>query len=212
MLSNRLFLVAFLAVLSWGIPAKPADVAKATKKKTTAKLVRSARSGPWSTPATWEGGRVPAGGDKVQVRTGHTVLYDVRSDQVIRSLHITGTLTFAHNRDTRLEVGLIKVQPSDSTEEDGLDCESHLPAPDRSRTPPALLVGSPERPIDARPTALIRLHYVEGMDRQSCPAIVCCGGRMEFHGAPMNRTWTKFGATARKGDAGVTLAEAVRGW
>jgi hypothetical protein len=27
-------------------------------------LVRSARSGPWSAPATWEGGKVPGAGSK----------------------------------------------------------------------------------------------------------------------------------------------------
>ena len=53
---------------------------------------------------------------------------------------------------------------------------------------PVLEVGSPEAPVAADKTALIRLHYVEGMDRQSCPAIVCCGGRMDFHGAPLSRT------------------------
>ena len=31
---------------------------------------------------------------------------------------------------------------------------------------------------------LIRLVYFEGMNKESCPAIVACGGRMEFHGAP----------------------------
>ena len=61
-------------------------------------------------------------------------------------------------------------------------------------------------------TALIRLAAVEGLDKQSCPAIVCCGGRMDLHGAPMSRTWVKLGATARPGDAGVRLAEFVRGW
>src|SRR5439155_1596223 len=39
-----------------------------------------------------------------------------------------------------------------------------------------------------------------------------CGGRMDFHGAPLSRTWIKLGATAKKGDAAVTLAEPVRGW
>ena len=43
----------------------------------------------------------------------------------------------------------------------------------------------------------------------SCPAIVCCGGRMDFHGAPLNRTWVKLGATAKKGDTAVSLAEPV---
>ena len=43
------------------------------------------------------------------------------------------------------------------------------------------------------------------MDKESCPAIVCCGGRMDFHGAPLSRTWVKLGATAKKGDTTVTL-------
>ena len=61
-------------------------------------------------------------------------------------------------------------------------------------------------------SARIRLHYLEGMDRKSCPAVVCCGGRMDFHGAPLSRAWVKLGATARKGEAAVTLAEPGQGW
>src|SRR5262249_45572918 len=113
---RRLFLLALLAVLTANLPANSAP-----------NLVRSARSGPWSKSTTWEGDRAPTAGDKVLVRTGHVVLYDVRSDQVIRSLHISGTLTFAHDRDTRLDVGLIKVQAGDGTDEDGFDCDAHLP-------------------------------------------------------------------------------------
>ena len=82
-------------------------------------LVRSARSGPWSAPATWEVGKLPVAGSKVQVRAGHTVRYDVQSAQVIRSLHLAGTLTFASDRDTRLDVGLIRIQAGDSTDEEG---------------------------------------------------------------------------------------------
>src|SRR5262249_20282118 len=82
-------------------------------------LIRSARSGPWSAGATWEGGKVPSAGARVQVREGHAVLYDVKSDAVIRLLHVAGTLTFARDRDTRLDVGLIKVQPGQDASEDG---------------------------------------------------------------------------------------------
>src|SRR5262249_12648852 len=56
-------------------------------------LIRSARSGPWSAPATWEGARTPTAGARVQVRAGHTVVYDVRSDALIRSVHVAGTLS-----------------------------------------------------------------------------------------------------------------------
>lgn len=200
-------------------------------------MVRTAASGPWSAPATWEEGKSPAAGNIVQIRAGHTVLYDVTSDQVLRSVHIHGTLTFAHDRDTRLEAGLLRITPGDDVTEAGFDCTAH-PADARAEavgktelpgfTAPclcceskaALLVGTPEQRIDACCTALIRLHFIDGMDKESCPALVKCGGRMDFHGAPMNRTWVKLGATVpdpkrRNGSddaAALILGEEVTGW
>ncbi len=180
-------------------------------------LIRTVKSGPWSDTATWEGGKLPAAGERVQVRTPHRVVYDVKSDAVIRSIHVAGTLTFASDRDTQLDVGLIKSQPGNDPSEEGFDCEAHLEdvspgalPPDSLR--PALLVGTPERPIDAQHKALIRLHYIEGQNRESCPAIVCCGGRMDFHGAPLSRTWVKLGETAEEGTTSITLSEPVSGW
>lgn len=175
-------------------------------------LVRTARSGPWSAAGTWEGGKVPAPGVRVQVRTGHTVLYDVKSDQAIRSIHVAGTLTFARDRDTRLDVGLIKIQAGEDASEDGFDCDAHVPDTKPGEPRPALEVGTPEHPLPPKFTATIRLVYFEGMDKESCPAIVCCGGRMDFHGAPLSRTWVKLGATADKASKTATLAEAVEGW
>jgi hypothetical protein len=175
-------------------------------------LVRSARSGAWSAADTWEGGRPPAAGARVLIRSGHVVVYDLDSDRPYRLLSVAGTLTFDPNWDTRLAVGLLKIQPGESASEDGFDCEAHGPAPAADAPRPALEVGTPDRPIDARHTAVIRLVYFEGMDRQSCPAIVCCGGRMDLHGAPLARTWVKLGDTARKGDAAVTCDEPVPGW
>src|SRR5262249_8840129 len=112
-----------------------------------ARLTRSARSGPWSAGDTWEGGRVPGAGARVQVRAGHRVVYDVQSEAAIRSLHVAGTLTFAPDRDTRLDVGLIKIQPGDDASENGFDCDAHLGEPDPGRPRPALEVGTPDHPI-----------------------------------------------------------------
>ncbi len=70
----------------------------------------------------------------------------------------------------------------------------------------------PDHCVDARHTATIRLVYFAGMDKLSCPAIVCCGGRMDFHGAPLSRTWVKLGTPVKGGRRGVTLAEPVTGW
>lgn len=174
-------------------------------------VTRSARSGPWSAAATWESGRVPGAGARVLVRPGHRVTYDVESSAVIRAVNIAGTLSFAADRPTRLEVGLIKVQPGDVYSEEGFDCDAHAGAPDAGPRP-ALEVGTPERPIDAKVTALIRLHYIDGMDKQSCPAIVTCGGRLDFHGAPLSRTWLRLGADVKAGESEITLAEPVQGW
>lgn len=174
--------------------------------------VRSARGGLWSNAATWEGGKVPGAGARVLIREGHRVVYDVKSDQVIRVVHISGTLTFAPDRDTRLDVGLLRIQAGDKCSEEGFDCEAHVGPPEPGKARAALEVGTPDRPIDAKHTALIRLHYIDGMDKESCPAIVCCGGRMDFHGAAMNRTWVRLGETAKAGRETIALAETVTGW
>jgi hypothetical protein len=175
-------------------------------------LIRSAKSGPWSEAGTWEGGKLPAAGAHVLVRPGHRVVYDVQAKDAIRAVFVGGTLSFATDRDTLLKVGLIRIQPGEETREEGFDCEAHLSEPDPSTPRAALEVGTPNQPIPAGRKAVIQLVWFDGMDKQSCPAIVCCSGRMDFHGAPLSKCWVKLGATAKKGDATVTLSEAVTGW
>jgi hypothetical protein len=173
-------------------------------------VIRSATGGPWSRPATWEGNAVPGTGARVLIRPGHTITYDVKSDEVIRGITVGGLLAFASNKDTVLNVGLIKIQPGEEYSEDGFDCELHAPKPEPGKPRPALIVGTPDEPISK--TALIRLHHVDGMNKETCPAIVCCGGTMHFHGRPLSLAWVKLGAGAKAGDAGVVLAEEVKGW
>ena len=191
-------------LLAWLVLASVAPAAQTG-------LTRSRQSGPWSAGSTWEGGVAPAAGSRVQVREGHAVLYDQRSDEAIRSIHVAGTLRFATDRDTRLDVGLIKIQAGDDATESGFDCDAH-PAKTPAGPQPALQVGTAERPVEAGHHALIRLVVFDDMDRESCPAIACCGGRMDFHGAAMARTWVKLGAVTGPGDATVLLAEPVPGW
>src|ERR1051326_2530632 len=85
------------------------------------RIIRSAASGPWSAAATWAGGKLPAAGDRVLIREGHQVVYDVKSDAAIRAINIAGVLSFASDRDTQLNVGLIKIQPGENFSEDGFD-------------------------------------------------------------------------------------------
>ena len=150
----------------------------------------------------------PCGGRYVLIRTGHRVVYGGKSEKPFRAIHVAGTLAFDPDRDT-CSVGLIKIQPGDDATEEGFDCDAHVEAPKdgdarrrsksaRRRTDPQDRTHSP---------ALLR-----GDGQGILPAIVCCGGRMDFHGAPLSRTWVKLGATAKTGDTAVTLAEPVTGW
>lgn len=157
------------------------------------KMLRTASSGLWSKPETWEGGAVPDAGDIVLIRPDHRVLYDVASETVIRSVHIGGMLTFSRDKDTLLCAGLIRIAPGEECREDGFDCHA---APSETRAGsviPTLEVGTQAVPIPRDRKAVIRLTYVPGMDRQSFPALISCGGRMDLHGAPMERTWQKLG-------------------
>jgi hypothetical protein len=184
---------------------------------------RSVRSGNWSDPNTWAGQRPPRAGDNVQIRASDAVVYDVNSDQAVRVLHVAGRLLFAHDKTTRLDVGLVKIQPGEECAEEGFNCHDVADsADDPSRSPlttelrvshrPALEIGTQGNPLPANVTATIRLVYFDGMDTNTLPAIVNCGGHWDVHGAPMNRTWVKLGQSSKSGDAKVTLAEAVTGW
>lgn len=175
-------------------------------------LIRSAGSGRWSEPATWQDGMIPRAGARVQVQTGHVVIFDVKTDGAIRSIHVAGTLRFDPERDTRLDVGLIKIQAGDDADESGFDCENHVPAPDDSHERPALEIGTPIQPISRDHTALIRLTMMDGLDPEECPAIICCGGRWDVHGGTLSRTWIKLGATAEANASTLTLAEPAADW
>src|SRR5215510_5970919 len=203
---TRVLLACFLSVLA----IQP--LAAQHKSNAAPEWVRSAKSGLWSEAATWQGGKVPPAGSCVQIRTGNKVTYDLNSDRAIRTIHVAGVLSFARDKTTRLDVGLIKIQAGDEPSEDGFDCDAHVARVDPGKPRPALEVGLSDSPIDARHTATIRLVSFAGHNPKSCPAIVCCGGRMDFHGAPLNRTWVKLAVTASKGDGAITLAETVQGW
>jgi hypothetical protein len=175
---------------------------------------RTAKSGNWSDPRTWAEGRSPRAGDRVQVRTGHRVVYDVASEEPLRMVHVAGVLTFARDRSTRLPVGLLRIEAGEEAAEDGFGCDGHEAEepPPSPGVRPALEIGTPGDPIPAGVTAVIRLVYFDGMDRETLPAIVDCGGIWEAHGASLSRTWVKLGAAAKRGDRRVALAEEVAGW
>ena len=156
---------------------------------------------------------MPNAGDTVLVREGHRVRYDVDCDDVIRTVHVSGTLEFARDRDTCLSVCLIRIESGNELTEEGFECAMTRARKTAADAQAELLVGTQTEPIPAEHTARIRLTHVEGMDPKSLPAIVCCGGRMEFHGAPMSRTWVKLKQRAHRDEAMVLVPiEGIRDW
>src|SRR5882762_10014317 len=109
--------------------------------------VHSAKSGNWSDVRTWSEGRLPKAGERVQIREGHRVIYDVESDQAIRMIHVAGTLAFAHDRSTRLDVGLIRISGGESADEDGFVCHGAAELPVARGKRPVLEMGTIEEPI-----------------------------------------------------------------
>jgi hypothetical protein len=178
---------------------------------------KSARSGPWSDPGTWVGNKLPVAGENVQIAAGHVVTYDLPASPDIRAIHVAGTLSFSREKSTVLSVGLIKITPGEACSEDGFVCDAHAmppatPNPTLSTQQSALEIGTTDNPIPAGVHATIRLVYFEGMDKETLPAIMSCGGRFDVHGAPLNHTWLKLGADAAKGADTVTLSDTVTGW
>jgi hypothetical protein len=177
--------------------------------------IRSVKDGKWSDAGTWQPARVPGKGDRVLIGRGTRVEYDATSESVVRLVQVVGTLAFARDRDTELNVAVLTIQHSEEYSEHGFACEFEGDAegPKTSdRDWPSLLVGTPDEPIPASHTARIRLHYLEGVNKDDAPAIACCSGRMELHGSPLAHSWVKLAADAKPGDASITLADEVTGW
>src|SRR5690606_38039282 len=61
----------------------------------------AASPSPWSDPATWPNGQVPAAGDKVVIARDKNVLLDV-SPPALGGLSIDGKLTFSDDADLEL--------------------------------------------------------------------------------------------------------------
>ena len=171
--------------------------------------LQSTGDGLWSDAASWETGRCPKAGDKVLICAGHAIVYDVKSSEVLPLIHVEGSLVFSRDKDTELNVAVLKVGGGKEKHSGVEDVHGHKMAPITAR----LEVGTPANPIPADVTARIRLHYIDGLDKEDAPLLTCRpGGRMDFHGAPMSRTWLDLGADAKPGDSVITLSDEVTGW
>lgn len=65
------------------------------------------RSGDWSDPSTWEGGRVPGAEAQVYIPAGTQVIYDVDSEVPLATVRVDGHLKFSTSQDTNMLVETI---------------------------------------------------------------------------------------------------------
>src|SRR5215203_1777675 len=106
--------VAVLFVMAGAVGMVPAEALTLPESipdfslDSTRTTVRSAQSGVWSNPATWQGGRVPNGNQIVRIVLGHAVTIDDTA-AVAYTLAVDGKLAFAANTNTRLKVTNLQV-------------------------------------------------------------------------------------------------------
>ncbi len=133
-------------------------------------VVRSAHSGRWSAADTWEGGKVPAGRRPRPDphRPRRRLRPQFRSSDPLRPRRRHADLRAGPGHAARRRPDPHPGRRGRQRRGLRLRRPPHGAATRQPR--PALEVGSPERPIDAKHTATIRLVYFDGMDKQSCPA------------------------------------------
>jgi len=148
--------------------------------------------GLWSDPNTWAGGRVPGADANVWIMPGRTVTVDGLEPATLRTVRVSGTLTFATDVDTKLVVDTMVVDPDGS-----------------------LIMGTPTSPIAAGVTATVVFADRGAIDRGWDPYglsrglvdrghTVICGAQAGGH--------NQLAVTPRAGDTTLTFAGATPGW
>jgi hypothetical protein len=153
--------------------------------------ITSTGNGNWSSPSTWNAGRVPNASDVVNVAAGTTVTYDQVSDTAVPCVGVNGSLVFRTDTNTRLKVGTLEVMPT------GL-----------------LSVGNSAQPVAAGVTAEIIIADMP-LDLTNDPEQYG-NGIIGFGTTTMQGTvktpFVRLAAEPSAGQTALTLSQAVSGW
>ncbi|MDW8201479.1 MAG: G8 domain-containing protein [Cyanobacteriota bacterium SKYGB_h_bin112] len=150
------------------------------------------RDGLWSDPTTWQGGRIPNNSANVLIPTGIDVIYNVESNARLRTVRIDGTLTFAHDRNTKMVVDTLVNAPSGT-----------------------LTIGRKEQPIQGDKTARIVIANNGAIDLNWDPQQLSRGvlshGKVEIHGQEKT-SHLRLAQDAMRGATQLVLAEVPKNW
>jgi G8 domain len=154
--------------------------------------VTSAASGAWSNPEIWSTRKVPGRNDKVQIRTGHDVTYDMASDVKLDCIELRGRLTFKTDINTRMKVGNLMVLNEGSLE-----------------------VGTPGGPVAQNVSAEIIIAD-QPIDHRIDPAQIGTGieglGKITMHGSVKMPTFVRLAKEPLAGDTMLVFDQPVSGW
>lgn len=166
----------------------------------SALAITSIKSGNWNDPATWDANKIPTSGDNVTIASGTTVIYNVLSDNVIGEINISGTLRFARDTNTRLKTnGNIIILINGF-----LDIGTSTDFIPKNIKAEIIWVLTQEQ-ANA---------YIGGFNFQPTDKglWVFYGGRLETHGFPLLRTWSKLAQDAPAGSNFVIVENNVSDW
>jgi PKD repeat protein len=160
---------------------------------------RAIASGDWSSPATWQGGTLPAAGALVLIPADIDVRYDLPTSPRIDTIRVEGALRFATDRSTRLFVDTLFV-------------------PVRTGV---LEIGTPLAPIPAQFTCRITITadrqdangntLLAPSDTKQFGRGVIAKGKTTMHGAAKD-SWLELAGDALAGDSFLTLKRPPSGW
>lgn len=177
----------------------PDDPSKASEHMAPLNLVPvseathvAVNNGSWFDPNTWASGEVPGEGAKVVIPEGVQVDYDGESPVSLFTVRVDGSLDFATDRDTFMEVDTFIVTPSGK-----------------------LTIGTLENPVDANVETVIQFADNGPIDVSWDPQLLSRGlishGDIQVHGAE-KETFLKVAADPMAGDTSLTLEAPPEGW
>ena len=152
----------------------------------------AAASGDWSSPSTWQAGRIPDEGSRVLIPEGVVLTLDSELTSSLKWLRVNGELRFATDRDTELRVDTLVTAPGSRLE-----------------------IGTAEQPIPSNVRAQVVFVDLGPLSVENDPMLMGRGailhGSTRIHGAAKTSAVTA-AIDPQRGDQQIVLDAQPSGW
>ena len=152
----------------------------------------AAASGDWSSPSTWQAGRIPDEGSRVLIPEGVVLTLDSELTSSLKWLRVNGELRFATDRDTELRVDTLVTAPGSRLE-----------------------IGTAEQPVPSNVRAQVVFADLGPLSVENDPMLMGRGailhGSTRIHGAAKTSAVTA-AIDPQRGDQQIVLDAQPSGW